>query len=88
MEMIEKLIAKVAPHVEKFASLGALGVAGGAMAAWVGLVWFIRPVPTGGFDPVGHFAAAAASFMVLGLMSAAHLWFGLQLKRGRCSITG
>jgi hypothetical protein len=85
---MEKLIAKLAPQFEKFASLGALGVAGGSLAAWAGFVWFVRPVPTGGFDPVGHLAASAASFMVLGLMSAAHLWFGLQLKKGRQSITG
>jgi hypothetical protein len=45
-------------------------------------------VPTGGFDSVSHVAASAAMFMVLGLMAAAHLWFGVQLKRGRTSITG
>jgi len=85
---MEKLIAKLAPQIEKFAALGALGVAGGSLAAWVGFVWITRPVPTGGFDSVGHFAASAAALMVLGLMSAAHLWFGLQLKNGRQSITG
>jgi hypothetical protein len=88
MEKLIALVTKFAPQIEKFASLGALGVAGGSMAAWAGFVWFIRPVPTGGFDAVGHFAASAAAFMVLGLMSAAHLWFGLQLRKGRQSITG
>jgi uncharacterized membrane protein len=75
-------------NFEKLAALGAKGVAGGAIAAWLGLVWFIRPVPTGGLDATSHLVAAAATFMVFGLMSAAHLWFGLQLTKGADSIRG
>ena len=75
-------------NFEKLAALGALGVAGGAMAAWLGLAWFTRPVATGGIDATTHFALIAATFMVFGLMSAAHAWFGVQLKRGAVSITG
>jgi hypothetical protein len=88
MTNLAERIAQLEPQIQKAASLGALGVAGGSMLAWLGLVWFIRPVPTGGFDSTSHVAASAAIFMVLGLMAAAHLWFGLQLKRGRTSITG
>ena len=72
----------------KLASLGALGVAGGSMAAWLGLAWFTRPVPTGGMEPVAHFAMIAASGVVFAMVAAAHLWFGLQLRRGPGSITG
>ncbi len=75
-------------RIEKLAALGALGVAGGAMAGWVGFLWLMRPVATGGMEPVLHFCLAAASFVVFALLSAAHLWFGLQLKRGPISITG
>jgi len=75
-------------NFEKLAALGALGVAGGAMAAWLGFVWFIRPVPTGGIDVTSHFVAASASLAVFGLTAAAHAWFAQQLNRGAESITG
>lgn len=75
-------------NFEKMAALGALGVAAGAIVAWLGLVWFIRPVSTGGIDATSHFVAAAASLMVFGLLSAAHAWLGMQLRRGADSITG
>jgi hypothetical protein len=75
-------------RLEKLAALGALGVAGGAMAAWLGFVWFTRPVATGGMEPVTHFAMIAASFVVFAMVAAAHLWLGLQLRRGPESITG
>ena len=71
----------------KLAALGALGVAGGSMAAWLGFAWFTRPVPTGGMEPVAHFAMIAASFVVFAMVAAVHLWFGLQLKKGPTSIT-
>lgn len=73
---------------EKLAALGAQGVAGGAMAAWLGFVFLIRPVATGGMDARGWFAASAAAFVVLALVAAAHAWFGAQLKRGPDSILG
>jgi hypothetical protein len=75
-------------NFEKLAALGAKGVAGGAMAAWLGFVWFIRPVSSGGIDPTSHLVAAAASFAVFGLISAAHFWFGVQLSKGAVPIEG
>jgi len=69
-------------NFEKLAALGAQGVAGGAMAAWVGFIYFIRPVPSGGMDPRGWLAASVASFACFVLVAAAHAWFGAQLKRG------
>ena len=75
-------------NFEKMAALGAQGVAGGSMAAWLGLVYLIRPVPSGGMDMRGWVAASAAAFVVFGLLAAAHAWFGHQLKRGPDSILG
>ncbi len=75
-------------NFEKLAALGAKGVAGGSMAAWLGFVYFVRPVPTGGIDATLHLAVAAASFAVFGLMAAAHAWFGHQLSRGAIPIDG
>ncbi len=75
-------------NFEKLAALGAKAVAGGTMAAWLGFVWFIRPVSSGGIDPTSHLVAASASFAVFGLISAAHLWFGMQLAKGADSIRG
>jgi hypothetical protein len=75
-------------NFEKLAALGAKGVAGGAMAAWLGFVWFIRPVSSGGIDPTSHLVAASASFAVFALISAAHFWFGVQLSKGAAPIEG
>jgi hypothetical protein len=74
--------------IEKLGALGAQGVAAGAMLAWVGLVYVTRPVSSGGMEPVGHLCLIAASFMPLGLMAAAHVWFAQQLKHGPDSIRG
>ena len=75
-------------NFEKLAALGALGVAGGAMAAWLGFVWLVRPVPTGGMDGTSLVVAASAALTVFGSVAAAHAWFGMQLKRGAESISG
>lgn len=75
-------------NFEKLAALGALGAAGGLIAAWLGFNWFIRPVPTGGLDATLHFATIAATGVVFGWLALAHFWFGAQLKRGAVSITG
>lgn len=75
-------------NFEKLAALGAKGVAGGAMLAWLGLVVLVRPVSSGGMDATLHLVAASSSFAVFGLMSAAHYWFGHQLSKGAESITG
>jgi hypothetical protein len=74
--------------LEKLAGLGALGAAAGIMAAWLGLVWILRPVSSGGIDSTSHFAVAAGSFVPMFWLAAAHAWFGLQLKRGADSIRG
>ncbi len=73
---------------EKLAALGAQGVAAGAMAAWVGMVLFLRPSSTGGMDARGHLCAAAATFVLFSWLAAAHWWMGAQLKRGPDSIRG
>lgn len=75
-------------NFEKLAALGAQGATGGLVAAWLGFVWFIRPVSSGGIDPTSHLVASAASFVVFGLLALAHFWFGWQLKRGAVPIEG
>ncbi len=75
-------------NFEKLAALGALGVAGGAIAAWLGFVFVTRPVSSGGIDATLHVAVAAAALVVFALLSAAHLYMGLQLRRGPESIRG
>jgi hypothetical protein len=75
-------------NFEKLAALGAQGVTGGLIVAWLGFVYAIRPVSSGGIDPTSHLVASAASFVVFGLLAAAHGWFGWQLKRGAVPIEG
>lgn len=75
-------------NFEKLAALGAKGVAGGAMLAWLGLVYGTRPVSTGGIDAVTHLCLAAATFAVFGMVALAHLYLGAQLARGADSIRG
>ena len=74
--------------IQKVAALGAQGAAGGIIAAWLGFVWFIRPVPTGGIDQTLWVVAATATFTIFALLAAVHLYFGAQLKRGADSIRG
>jgi len=75
-------------NFERMAALGAQGAAGGIIAAWLGFVWFIRPVPTGGIDHTSWYAAAISSFVIFGLLSAVHVYFGAQLTRGADTIRG
>ena len=75
-------------NFEKMAALGARGAAGGIVAAWLGFVWLIRPVSSGGMDRTSWVAASAASLVLLGLLAAVHVYFGAQLKRGADSIRG
>ena len=75
-------------NLEKLAAQGAQGMAAGLVAAWLGFVFVTRPVSSGGIDAVTHLALAAASFMPFALLSAAHFWFGQQLKHGADSIRG
>lgn len=75
-------------NLQKLGALGAKGVAGGAMAAWLGFAAFTRPVSSGGVDPVTHLATMASTFMVFGMVALSHFWFGVQLIKGRDSITG
>ncbi len=75
-------------NFEKLAALGAKGVAGGAMAAWLGFAFFTRPVSSGGVDPVTHLAIMASTFMVFGMLALSHFWFGMQLAKGKDSIRG
>jgi hypothetical protein len=75
-------------NIEKMGALGAQGVAGGAMLAWIGLVYVTRPVSSGGMEPVVHLCLAAASFVPFAVIAAAHFWFGQQLKHGADTIRG
>ncbi len=75
-------------NFEKLAALGAKGVAGGAMAAWLGFAFFTRPVSSGGVDGTTHLAMMAATFMVFGMVALSHFWFGVQLSKGADSIRG
>lgn len=75
-------------NIEKMGALGAQGVAGGAMLAWIGLVYVTRPVSSGGMEPVGHLCLAAAAFVPFAVIAAAHFWFGQQLKHGPDTIKG
>ncbi|HRN52161.1 MAG TPA: hypothetical protein PK788_01565 [Gemmatimonadaceae bacterium] len=75
-------------NFEKLAALGAKGVAGGAMAAWLGFAALTRPVSSGGVDPVTHLAMMAATFVVFGMVALSHFYFGMQLAKGRDSVRG
>lgn len=75
-------------NFEKLAALGAKGVAGGAMAAWLGFAALTRPVSSGGVDPVTHLAIMSSTFMVFGMLALSHFWFGVQLSKGKDSIRG
>ncbi len=75
-------------NFEKMAALGALGVTAGSMLAWLGLVFVTRPVASGGIDSVTHLALSAATFALFGMIAAAHLYLGLQLRHGPDSIRG
>ena len=75
-------------NFEKFAALGAKGVAAGAMAGWLGFAYLTRPVSSGGMEPTLHLCLMAATFAVLGIIAASHYWFGHQLAHGRDSIRG
>jgi hypothetical protein len=79
----------------KFAALGALGVAPGAMGLYGLLLFVFRPTPTGGapgngggFDPTGWFVVAAAMIVPLGLAALWHVDFGRQLQKGRTHCPG
>lgn len=74
--------------IEKLAALGALGASGGIVAAWLVLVFLLRPVSTGGIDAISHHALALSMAVPMLLLAGAHAWFGLQLRRGAESIRG
>lgn len=68
-------------NFEKLAALGAQGAAGGIIAAWLGFVWLIRPVATGGIDQTSWVVASVATFVLFGSLAGAHLYLGAQLRR-------
>ena len=74
--------------IQKMAALGAQGAAGGIIVAWLGFVWFIHPVSSGGIDQTSWIVAATSTFVIFGLLSAVHLYLGAQLKRGADTIRG
>ncbi len=73
---------------EKQLGLGAHAMSGGLVVLWLGFLWLTMPVSSGGIDKVLHLAVGAASAMVFGWLTLAHVWFGNQLKRGADSIRG
>jgi len=75
-------------NFDKWAALGAQGVAGGTIVAWLAFVYVTRPVSSGGIDGVLHLSLAAASFVPFAMISATHAWFAQQLKSGRSVIRG
>lgn len=81
--------------VTKFAALGAIGVAPGALGLYAALLFLFRPTPTGGapgsgggFDAIGFMVVAAAMLVPLGLAAAWHVDFGKQLQKGKNSCPG
>jgi hypothetical protein len=81
--------------VTKFAALGALGVAPGAMGLYLLLVLAFRPTPTGGMpgsgggiDSIGWWVLIFAMIVPLGLAAAWHVDFGKQLQKGKNSCPG
>lgn len=79
----------------KYAALGALGVAPGAIAAYAALVFAFRPTPTGGMpgsgggiDAVSWLVLIAAMAVPIALVAAWHVDFGKQLKAGKNSCPG
>jgi hypothetical protein len=75
-------------NFDKMAALGAQGVAGGTIVAWLAFVYVTRPVSSGGIDGVLHLNLAAASFVPFAMISATHAWFAHQLKQGPSVIRG
>lgn len=79
----------------KFAALGALGVAPGALGLYALMLFVFRPTPQGGapgsgggFDMIGWLVLVAALIVPLGLAAAWHVDFGKQLQRGKSTCPG
>jgi hypothetical protein len=87
------MLKNIQQNFAKYAALGALGVAPGALGLYGLLVLVFRPTPTGGgpgsgggIDPVGWWVLIFAMIVPLGLAAAWHVDFGKQLQKGsnRC----
>jgi hypothetical protein len=79
----------------KYAALGALGVAPGALGLYALLVFAFRPISSsampgsaGGIDSIGWWVLIFAMIVPLGLAAAWHVDFGKQLKAGKNSCPG
>ena len=81
--------------VIRYAALGALGVAPGAITLYALLLVAFRPTPSGGMpgngggiDAVSWWALAAAMLVPFALIAAWHVEFSRQLKAGKNSCPG
>ena len=63
---------KLKPYA-KLAAMGALGVGAGAIAAYLLLAYFTRPVPSGGIDQTHSLVTWIALAIPVTLIVAAHL---------------
>ena len=79
----------------KFAALGAIGVAPGAFALYLALLFAFHPTPTGGMpgngggiDSASWWTLAAAMLVPIALAAAWHVNLGRQLKAGKNSCPG
>jgi hypothetical protein len=71
---------KLKPYA-KLAALGALGVSGGALALFVFVAFFTRPVPLGGIDQTQSLLAWIGLGVPMALIIAAHLVYARVLIR-------
>jgi hypothetical protein len=78
---------------QRMAILGALGVCGGVVAAWLGLAWLGTPTvfggapgATGGIDTTTRYVLWIAALVPVALFLWSHLAFAKQLKDGPKSL--
>lgn len=67
------------PKFAKLAGLGAFGACLGLVAAYLGLVFFTRPMTAGGIDSTNATVAWIAIAGVIVFLIAAHVMLGKQL---------
>ena len=67
------------PKFAKLAGLGAFGACLGLVAAYLGLVFFTRPMTAGGIDSINAAVAWIAIAGVIVFLIAVHVMIGKQL---------
>lgn len=88
-----KLSFEMTPKAARLAALGALGVCGGILAAYLALAWVMVPtkvagVPgaTGGVDSINRYVLWVAALVPVSLFLWSHLAFAKQLRGGPKSL--